>query len=114
MDPIIFELLKWGWQGVVIAAILLLSRALGPALNGLLPAWLSARTRREDLLIEALRQSTQVMAETVAALQALRAEVSLIRGDQAELRVDVSHIADDLDLPRPRRKSRPAAAEARR
>ena len=56
----------------------------------------------EELLMGALTQATRVMTETVSVLQSLRGEVSAVRKDQAELRSDVEHIAEQLDLPRPR------------
>jgi hypothetical protein len=110
MDPVVTELLKYGSTGAVIAVVLLLGRALGPALATVLPAWASTRARREDLLMEALQGATRVMAETVSVLQSLRAEVATVRRDQAELRSDVEHIAEQLDLPRPRTTARATKA----
>jgi hypothetical protein len=43
----------------------------------------------------------------------LRAEVANVRRDQAELRSDVEHIAEQLDLPRPRSATRRAKPSAR-
>lgn len=103
MDPMIEQLLRYGWQGVVIAVVLLLAQAFGPGLSKALPVWATARTKREDLLMDALRQATQVMAEMVAALQSLRVEVGQIRADQGQLRSDVEHIVDRLDMPRLKR-----------
>jgi hypothetical protein len=100
---------------VVIAAVFLLGRALGPSLSAVLPAWASSRQKREDLLMEALQGATRVMAETVSVLQSLRAEVAMVHRDQAELRSDVEHIAEQLDLPRPRadaRRAKPRGARS--
>lgn len=102
MEPIVEELLKYGSTGAMIAVVFLLARALAPALATVVPAWASVRTKREDLLMEALQGATKVMSETVSVLQTLRAEVATVRRDQAELRSDVEHIAEQLDLPRPR------------
>ena len=102
MDPVVEGLFRYGWQGVVVAAVVLLAKAVGPPVASLLPAWASARTKREALLMEALTEATKVMTETVGVLQSLRGEVSAVRKDQAELRSDVEHIAEQLDLPRPR------------
>ena len=102
MDPLVDELVRYGWQGVVVATVVLLTKALGPPVASLVPAWTSARAQREELLMEALTQATKVMTETVSVLQSLRGEVSAVRKDQAELRSDVEHIAEQLDLPRPR------------
>lgn len=113
MDPVVTELLKYGSTGAVIAVVFLLGRELGPALAAVLPAWASTRARREDLLMEALQGATRVMAETVSVLQSLRAEVATVRRDQAELRSDVEHIAEQLDLPRPRTTARTAKAGAK-
>lgn len=115
MDSVVNELLKYGSTGAVIAVVFLLGRALGPALTAVLPAWASTRSRREDLLMEALQGATRVMSETVTVLQSLRAEVATVRRDQAELRSDVEHIAEQLDLPRPRvdARGRKAGAKAR-
>ncbi len=104
MDTVVIELLKLGWQGAVVALVLLIGRAAAPALASVLPAWVGARGKREDRLMEALEAATRVMAETVAALQCLRGEVVEIRRDQGDLRADVAHIAHELDLPRPRRR----------
>jgi hypothetical protein len=103
VDPVIEQLLRYGWQGVVIAIVVLLAKAFAPAIGRALPAWASARSKREDLLLEALRQATRVMAEMVAALQSLRVEVGQIRADQGQLRSDVELIADRLDMPRLKR-----------
>lgn len=113
MDPVVNELLKYGSTGAVIAVVFLLGRALGPALTAVLPAWASARARREDLLMEALQAATKVMSETVTVLQSLRAEVATVRRDQAELRSDVEHIAEQLELPRPRADVRRTKTAAR-
>ncbi len=102
MDPVVEELARYGWQGVVVAVVVLLAKAVGPLMASLVPAWTSARAQREELLLEALSQATRVMTETVSVLQSLRGEVSAVRKDQAELRSDVEHIAEQLDLPRPR------------
>ncbi len=112
MDPIVETLLGYGWGGVVVAVVLLLARVLGPSLSALLPGWLSTRAKREDLLMKALTQATRVMTETVSVLQSLRGEVAAVRQDQAELRSDVEHIAEQLDLPRPRGR-KPAARRAK-
>ena len=112
MDPVMGELLKWGWQGVVVAVVVLVVKAFGPPVAALLPAWASAHRRREDQLMEALRAATAVMTEIVSVLQSLRAEVREVREDQAELRIDVEHIAQKLDMPRPRTR-RPKGEVAR-
>lgn len=114
MEPIVAELLKYGSTGAVIAVVLLLGRALGPPLAQVLPAWASTRARREDLLMDALQGATRVMSETVSVLQSLRAEVATVRRDQAELRSDVEHIAEQLDLPRPRSTSSRTRSRASR
>ena len=85
---------------MVIAIMVLLARAAAPSVSSLLPAWLRTRQKREDLLMEALMQATKVMTETVSVLQSLRGEVAAVRKDQAELRSDMEHIAEQLDLPR--------------
>ncbi len=108
MDQTIVELLRYGWQGVVIAVVLLLARLLGPILATMLPAWTTARSKREDQLMDALRTGTAVMTEMVSVLQSLRSEISTVRVDQIELRSDVEHIAEQLALPRPRRGERRA------
>lgn len=103
MDQPIIELVRYGWQGVVIAVVLLLARMVGPSLATVLPAWTTARSKREDQLMNALHTATAVMTEMVSVLQSLRAEIGTVRSDQVELRSDVEHIADQLALPRPRR-----------
>ena len=108
MDQTIIELLRYGWQGVVIAVVLLLARLLGPSLVTMLPAWTTARSKREDQLMDALRAGTTVMTEMVSVLQSLRSEIGTVRVDQIELRSDVEHIAEQLALPRPRRGERRA------
>ncbi len=95
-------LLRYGWQGVVIAVVMILARVVGPELSKLLPAWMSASAKREDQLLEALRAATGVMVEIVSELRSLRVEVGAVRSDQYELRSDVEYIADQLKLPRPR------------
>ncbi len=103
MDQTIVELLRYGWQGVVIAVVLLVARMVGPSLATMLPAWTTARAKREDQLLSALHTATAVMTETVSVLQSLRAEIGAVRADQVELRSDIEHIAEQLALPRPRR-----------
>ncbi len=114
MEPVVEELVRYGWQGVVIAIVLLLARAVAPSVSALLPAWLRTRQKREDLLMEALTQATKVMTETVSVLQTLRGEVAAVRKDQAELRSDVEHIAEQLDLPRPRTRKQAVPTGRRR
>jgi hypothetical protein len=108
MDQTIVELLRYGWQGVVIAVVLLLVRMAGPALATVLPAWTTARSKREDQLMSALHTATAVMTEMVSVLQSLRAEIGAVRMDQVELRSDVEHIAEQLAMPRPRSAKRKA------
>ena len=108
------ELLKYGTPGVIAYGLYLFGRMVAPVLRHYLPAWVSAQNQREDLLMDALRAATTVMTEMVSVLQSLRREVVMVRADQAELRSDVEHIAEQLELPRPRRKraTKPARKQA--
>ena len=110
MDSVVGELLRYGWLGVVVAAVLTGLKAVGPSLVRLAPAWSVARRRREDQLLEALRAATACMTEVALELRGVRGDVSAVRRDQVELRSDVEHIAERLQLPRPRaRKERKVA-----
>ena len=96
------ELLKYGTPGVVAYCLFLAGRGVAPLVQAYLPAWASARDKREDRIVAALENAAKYMAESVATLQGLRAEIAHVRDETAELRLDVAYVAQALELPRPR------------
>ncbi len=104
MDVVVVELLRYGWSGVVIVVVMLGLNAIGPILARAAPAWASSHRRREDQLLEALRAATACMTEIAIELRSVRGDVAAVRRDQVELRSDMEHIAERLQLPRPRQR----------
>lgn len=76
MDQIIQELLRYGWQGLVVAIVLGLARLIWPALVALLPQWFKARRAREDRWFRALQNSTKAMTEATAVCEAVKHELA--------------------------------------
>ncbi len=108
MDALIPELLRYGWQGLVVAIMLGLARLIWPAVAGMLPKWLTARRMREDRLLKALQTATQALTEAAAASEAVRQELARLGQKTDEMGAHVHYIAAQLELGRPPRHRRPA------
>ena len=104
MDEVMRELLRYGWQGLVVAVVLGLARLAWPALVALLPPWMTARRAREDRLLRALQGSTKAMAEGTAADEAVRQELARLSRQSDAVHDDVRFIAEQLELGRGRRR----------
>ena len=103
MDEVMRELVRYGWQGVVVAIMLGLARLAWPAVVAVLPNWVTARRAREDRLLRALQGSTKAMAETTAAMEAVRQELVRLSRESSATHDDVCFIAEKLELGRGRR-----------
>ena len=97
------ELVRYGWQGVVVAVMLGLARLAWPAVVAVLPKWVTARRAREDRLLRALQGSTKAMAENTAAIEAVRQELERLSRASGATHDDVRFIAEQLELGRGRR-----------
>jgi len=104
VDEVIRELLRYGWQGLVVAVVLGLARLTWPLLATLLPKWLTARRAREDRLLRALQGSTKAMAEATAAAEAVQQELARLGRESNATHEDVRFIAEQLELGRGRRQ----------
>ena len=103
VDEVIRELLRYGWQGLVVAVVLGLGRLAWPILVALLPQWETARRAREDRLLRALQSSTKAMTEAAAAAEAVRQELARLSRESSATREDVRFITEQLELGRGRR-----------
>ena len=103
MDEVIRELLRYGWQGLVVAVVLGLGRLAWPTLIALRPKWVTARRAREDRLLRDLQNSTKAMTEAAAAAEAVRRELARLSRESSATREDVRFIAEPLALGRGRR-----------
>ncbi len=103
MDEVMRELVRYGWQGVVVAVMLGLARLAWPVVVAVLPKWVTARRAREDRLLRALQGSTKAMAENTAAVEAVRQELVRLSRESSATREDVCFIAEKLELGRGRR-----------
>ncbi len=103
MDPIIQELLRYGWQGLVVAVVLGLARLIWPVLTAVLPTWLSSRRAREEKLLKALQSATKAIVEATAAAEATRQELARLTRCTEDAQADLSFIAAQLEIERPRK-----------